>query len=140
MPLFTQQMRPCASGYCIPTMAATSLTSCSAPANADYDSESNKTAEQRPGGGACQLQRPPQEHHLSLAALDRALRLAAGTWLQQLVLGQEGLGLLLSPSSAHSLLQQLPLQQQLPLLTTLLQAVGYSAAWEADAGTTNCSR
>jgi hypothetical protein len=59
----------------------------------------------------------------SLATLDRALRVAAGTRLQQLAL-QAGPGASLSPPLLDSLLGQLHPQQQLPLLATLLQALG----------------
>jgi hypothetical protein len=65
---------------------------------------------------------------------------AAGTWLQQLV----GPGASLTPPLLDSLLAQLPLQQQLPLLATLLQALGpegQAAGQEEDLGAgAGCSR
>lgn len=68
----------------------------------------------------------------NLAALDRALRVAASRWLQQLAQPAGTLGL--TPPAApgvtptpESLLGQLHLLQQLPLLATLLQALGPEA-------------
>jgi hypothetical protein len=99
---------------------------------------SQQELEQQPGAGDLLTHLQDQQRRVSLAALDRALRLAAGTWLEQMEAGQDILYLLPSLSSAHSLLQQLPPDQQLPVLTTLLQAVGCGIAQgisNPDAGT-----
>jgi hypothetical protein len=91
--------------------------------------------EQQPDAGDLRPQASHQQQRRSLAALKQALQLAAGSWLQQLGLVQDGTHPPPGSSSAHLLLQQLPLQQQLPLLTTLLQAVGSGAAWDANTNT-----
>jgi hypothetical protein len=80
--------------------------------------------QQQPEVEAGQLWEPSHQRRHKLAALDRALRLAVGPSLQQLGLVQEGPCLQPELPSATSLLQQLPTEHRLPLLTTLLQAIG----------------
>lgn len=80
--------------------------------------------QQQPEVQTGQLWRPSQQRSHKLAALDQALRLAVGPSLQQLGLVQEGPCLQPELPSATSLLLQLPTEHRLPLLTTLLQAVG----------------
>lgn len=117
--------------------AAPPLTYPSAPAAERDDSGINQgdLPEQQPDAGDLRPQASHQQQRRSLAALKQALQLAAGSWLQQLGLVQDGTHPPPGSSSAHLLLQQLPLQQQLPLLTTLLQAVGSGAAWDANTNT-----
>jgi hypothetical protein len=80
--------------------------------------------QQQPQAGAGQQRSSSQRRRHKLAALDRALRLAVGPSLQQLGLVQEGPSLQPELPSATSLLQQLPTEHRLRLLTTLLQALG----------------